>query len=222
MNEEELNNIKEQHINNYRKAIIENIRNNTSVLVNEDLTSLLKKPPLDSMDLIKTKFLSLAKKNKIVLNIDELNKMLNCYRKSMLKCCNEINNIRVTELTDKVEKIDFTKNSDVIKINKKDFMNINKEIKKILKEQLAVGYEKYILKKIDTIFLEDTDEVKKKKITNDMAKWINGIYKNKLLENVDIKILVKDTTLINSTKEQAERYLFTINNSRLLNDNLDN
>ena len=135
MNEEELNNIKEQHINNYRKAIIENIRNNTSVLVNEDLTSLLKKPPLDSMDLIKTKFLSLAKKNKIVLNIDELNKMLNCYRKFMLKCCDEINNIRVTELTDKVEKIDFTKNSDVIKINKKDFMNINKEIKKILKEQ---------------------------------------------------------------------------------------
>ena len=55
-----------------------------------------------------------------------------------------------------------------------------------------------------------------------MAKWINGVYKNELLENVDIKILVKDTTLINSTKEQAERYLFTINNSRLLNDNLDN
>ena len=125
-------------------------------------------------------------------------------------------------MTDKVEKIDFTKNSDVIKINKKDFMNVNKEIKKILKEQLAVGYEKYILKKIDTIFLDDTDEVKKKKITNDMAKWINGVYKNELLENVDIKILVKDTTLINSTKEQAERYLFTINNSRLLNDNLDN
>ena len=141
MNEEELNNIKEQHINNYRNAIIENIRNNTSVLVNEDLTSLLKKPPLDSMDLIKTKFLSLAKKNKLVLNIDELNRMLNCYRKFMLKCCDEINNIRVTELTDKVEKIDFTKNSDVIKINKKDFMNVNKEIKKILKEQLAVGYE---------------------------------------------------------------------------------
>ena len=39
-----------------------------------------------------------------------------------------------------------------------------------------------------------------------------------LLENIDIKILVKDTTLINSSKEQAERYLFTINNSRLFDD----
>ena len=39
-----------------------------------------------------------------------------------------------------------------------------------------------------------------------------------MLENIDIKILVKDTTLINGAKEQAERYLFTLNNSRLLND----
>ena len=34
----------------------------------EDIKSLLKTPPLDSMDLIKAKFLDLAKKNKIILN----------------------------------------------------------------------------------------------------------------------------------------------------------
>ena len=37
-------------------------------------------------------------------------------------------------------------------------------------------------------------------------------------ENIDIKILVKDTTLINGVKEQSERYLFTLENSRLFNE----
>ena len=30
--------------------------------------------------------------------------------------------------------------------------------------------------------------------------------------------MVKDTTLINIIREQGERYLFTLNNSRILND----
>lgn len=221
MSEEELEKIKTQHIDNYRKAILENIKNNTNVLVDEDIKSLLKTPPLDSMDLIKAKFLDLAKKNKIILNTDELKKILDNYRKYIMKCCNEIKTIRVSELSSKVESTELVKNSDVIKINKKDFSNINKQIKKIIKDQLAMGLDKYILKKINCIFMDDADDVKKAKITNDISKWIKSTYKNQLLENVDIKILVKDTTLMNSAKEQAERYLFTLNNSRLLNDNLD-
>ena len=135
-----------------------------------------------------------------------------------MKCCVEIKNIRVSELSDKIEKIEFSKNNEVIKINKKDFNNINKEIKKIIKNQLSDGFEKVILKKIDSVFLDGVEDEKKLKITSDITKWIKGSYKNQLLENIDIKILVKDTTLINGAKEQAERYLFTLNNSRLLND----
>ena len=138
-----------------------------------------------------------------------------------MKCCNEIKTIRVSELSSKVESTEFAKNSYIIKINKKDFSNINKQIKKIIKNQLATGLDKYILEKINCIFMDDADNVKKAKIANDISKWIKSTYKNQLLENVDIKILVKDTTLMNSAKEQAERYLFTLNNSRLLNDNLD-
>ena len=41
-----------------------------------------------------------------------------------------------------------------------------------------------------------------------------------MIENVDIKILIKDTTLMNLVKEQTERYLFTISNSRLFKDNI--
>ena len=218
MNEEELKKFRMQHEKNYRQAVLDNIKNNTDVLVDQDIVSLLRKPPLDSMDLIKSKFLDLAKKNKIVLNTDELSKLLDNYRKYLLKCCDEIKGIRVLELSSKVEKEKLEKNSDTIKINKKDFVNINKKIKKILKDKLNDGYDSYILKKIDKVFLNDTNDVLKKKVIDDVSKYIKGTYQKQLLENFDIKILVKDITLINGTKEQGERYLFTLNNSRLLND----
>ena len=51
-----------------------------------------------------------------------------------------------------------------------------------------------------------------------MSKFLNSNYKKNLLENLDMKLMVKDTTLINTIKEQSERYLFTLNNSHLLND----
>lgn len=218
MNEEELKKFRMQHEKNYRQAVLDNIKNNTDVLVDQDIVSLLRKPPLDSMDLIKSKFLDLAKKNKIVLNTDELGKMLDNYRKYLLKCCDEIKGIRVLELSSKVEKEKLEKNSDTIKINKKDFVNINKKIKKILKDKLSDGYDSYILKKIDKVFLDDVNDVLKKKVIDDVSKYIKGSYQKQLMENFDIKILVKDITLINGTREQGERYLFTLNNSRLLND----
>ena len=112
---------------------------------------------------------------------------------------------------------------DDIKMNKKydkpiTYDELYEKIKKIIKNQLSDGFEKVILKKIDSVFLDGVEDEKKLKITSDITKWIKGSYKNQLLENIDIKILVKDTTLINGAKEQAERYLFTLNNSRLLND----
>lgn len=218
MNTEDLEKFRLQHEDNYRQAILDNIRNNTDVLVDQDIVSLLRKPPLDSMDLIKSKFLDSAKKNKIVLNTDELGKLLDNYRKYLLKCCDEIKNIRISELGSKVKKEKLEKSTDIIKINKKDFTNINKKIKKIIKDKLSIGYETYILKKFDSVFLDDTNETIKKKVMDDVSKYINGTYQKQLLENFDIKILVKDTTLINIAKEQGERYIFTLNNSRLLND----
>lgn len=212
-----MNDLLKQHEDSYRKAIIDNIKNNTDVLVDQDIVSLLKKPPLDSMDLIRTKFLDLAKKNKIVLNTEKLSVILDNYRKYLLDCCDEIKSIRVLELCSKVEKLKLN-NNDVIKINKKDFININKKIKKLLKDKLINGYNVCISEKINSIFMEDTDINIKNKITEDMSKFINGTYQKQILENFDIKIMVKDTTLMNGTKEQGERYLFTLNNSRLLNE----
>ena len=62
----DLEELKQQHINNYRKAIVEIIKNNTNSLVDDDITTLIRIPPLDSMDQIKSKILVLAKKEKVI------------------------------------------------------------------------------------------------------------------------------------------------------------
>ena len=221
MDEEMKLEFKKQHIETYKNAVRENILNNTNVLVDEDIMSLLKKPPLDSMDFIKCKFLDLAKKNKIVLNTEELSKILDNYRKYLLKSLSEIKKLRVDSLTEIIGKDDFSKDSDVIKVKRGDFNNINKEIKKSINTYLSDGFEKQILKNIKNVFKDDVDETAKNKIITDITKYIKGAYHKQLIENLDMKILVKDTTLINTVKETTDRYLFTLSNSRLLNDDND-
>ena len=218
MNEKEIAKFREQHEKNYRSALIEITRNNTDVLVNQDITSLLQKPPLDSMDLLKSKVLDLSKRNKIVIDMEKFDKLLNTYRKNVLKCCDEIRSIRNEELEKKIKKEVLSKNTDTIKFNKKDFVAINKRIKKLIKDSVNDGFNQYILKSISTIFIQDTDSTIIEKFISEYTKFGNGNYQKQLLENFDIKILVKDTTLINSVKEQGERYLFTLNHSKLLND----
>ena len=218
MMEDTLLKFKEQHLNNYKLAILETIKNNTNVLVDEDLMSLIKKPPLDSMDVIKTKFLDIAKKNHIILNIESLDHMMDKYRKDFAKSGNVVKKERLDVLNDLINNYKFEKDTDIFKIRKKDLEVINKKIKKILKDDLKECVEKDIIKNINKLFSEVEDEAKMKKIVDDITKFVNGTYQRQLLENIDIKILVKDTTLINGVKEQSERYLFTLENSRLFNE----
>lgn len=209
--------MKIHHIDSYKNTIIEMIKNNTNSLVDDDIMSLIRKPPLDSMDLIQSKFLSMAKKNKVILKTDELNKILNNYRSRVIEISNKIKKIRITDLSKKIASTKI-KDNEVIKINKKDFTQINKDIKKLIKEQASLSIEKEILKHIDSVFTKNIDPKTKDKIIKEMTKYLKKNYLSQLLESIDIKILVKDTTLMNNAKEQAERYLFTLSNSRLLND----
>lgn len=215
---ETIEELKKNHIKNYKNALMENVKNNTNVLVDEDIMSLLKKPPLDSMDVIKSKFLDLAKKNKIILNTENLNNMMDKYRDDLVKVCRELKKVRIDGLNSKIEEFKLEKNSDVFKLAKKDFTVINKEIKKIIKEHVNKYLEKDVLKNVDCLFLDDIDIEVKKKIVTEVTKFVNGSYQKQLLENVDFKVLVKDTILMNGTKEQNERYLFTLNNSRIFSD----
>lgn len=214
-----LEEIRKQHMENYKKAILENIKNNTSVLVDDEIMSLLNKPPLDSMDIVRVKFLELAKKNKLILNADGLDSLLENYRKDIIKCCKEIKEARISELSSKVESITFEKETDIIKINKKDFVSINKKIKKIVKDKIKDSVTKKIVNNVNKLFTEESESEKDIKIKTEIEKFMLGTYQRQLLESIDIKVLVKDTTLVNSVKEQAERYLFTLSNSRLFKSN---
>lgn len=215
---ETIEELKKNHIKNYKNALIENVKNNTNVLVDEDIMSLLKKPPLDSMDVIKSKFLDLAKKNKIILNTENLNNIMDKYRDDLVKICRDLKKIRVDSLNLKIEEFKFEKDSDVFKLAKKDFISINKAMKKLVKEHVNKYLEKDILKKADYLFLNDVDLDIRKKIISEVTKFVNGSYQRQLFESIDFKVLVKDTILINGTKEQNERYLFTLNNSRIFSD----
>ena len=210
--------IKKQHIDNYRMVILESIKNNSDALVDEDLMSLIRKPPLDSMDSIKVKLLYLAKKNSVILNIEKLDNILNQYRLELEKCLLKIKNIRIESLNNVVNQIKLENDNDVIKLNKKDFNAINKEMKQIIKKSLKESYSNILIVNINEIFEDFVSEEIKDKIEKDFTKFLNSQYQKQLLESFDIKVLVKDTTLINITKENTERYLFTMTNSRLLND----
>ena len=209
--------LKIQHFNTYKSAIIETIKNNTHVLTNDDLMSLLKKPPLDSMDSIKSKFLGLAKKNKIILNNESLNSILDSYRYNLVKCIPKIAKKRNEYLLAIVNN--YEDSNSIIKILKKDFNTLNKDIRKLFKDNLDKSNNS-LIDKFNSIFSNDINNDIKEKIIHDVTKYVRGSYEKQLLENVDIKILVKDTTLINLVKEQTERHLFTLENSHLFKDNI--
>ena len=218
MDDEIIEQIRQQHVDNYRNGILDIIDNNSKALV-EDIQTLIKKPPLEAMDIIKTKFLSLAKKHKIILNTIELDNILDEFRGHLFEVSTEIGKMRVKSLNDIVNNTKLDDNN-VIKINKKHFVDINKEMKKKFKTEFSSAIDKFS-DSVIIVFNSDLDDKIKEEIVKDLIKYIKGNYFKQLLDNFDIKILVKDTTLINSVKEQSERYLFTLNNSRVLND-LDN
>ena len=199
--------IKKQHIDNYKNGLLEIIENNTNALVKEDLKSIISKPPLDSMDQLKSKLINEAKKNDIVLDTQELNKVLDNYRKDLEKCIENIKEYRIKSLEKIINNYKF-QNNEIITLYKKDFIAMNKEIIKTLKTQLNESFEKVVIKNINKLFSID--------IADELISF-NDTYIKQVLDSFDNKILIKDNILINSIKESNERYLFTLNNSRLLN-----
>lgn len=205
---------KKTHLDNYRRALVDTLVNNTNALFDEDIASLLKKPPLDSMDVIKSRFLDLAKKNKVILNAEKLDTILDNYRSKCLEFCKTLKDVRINTLSKIINDFKLSNDNDTIKLMKKDFTSVNKTIKSEIKDFIKNSLNTEIFEKVDLLF-DDVDLNIKKRIITDSTKYINNNYLKQLLENIDFKILVKDTILTNSIKEQGERYLFTLENSRL-------
>ncbi len=214
-NQEMLENIKEQHNNNYLKAIQELVKKNTQILIDEDILSLIKKPPLDSMDNIRGKLIEVSKRNKIILDDEKYNNIMEIYRKEIMKKFKKSIIIREKKLLESIEKQTYEKEEGIFKLLKKDFIEINKIIKKDVKEILKKSTEECIIIKLETLITAD-DKAKEAKIIKEVSKFINNNYQKQILESVEIKLIVKDTTLINGIKEIGERFIFTKNNSYLL------
>ncbi len=215
---EDIEIIKKEHEESYRNSIIELIKNNTNVLVYDDIKSLLVTPPLDSMDTIKSKFLDIAKKNNMILNIEKLNHLLNKYRENLVKCCDDIYELRFNSLSNIVIDFKFSDKNNVIKINKKDFNIINKNIKNIIKKYFTDCFDKYISCNINSIFDDKIDDLLFDKFFDAISRFFKNNFQKQFFDSFDIKILVKDTILINATKENGDRYQFILNNSRVFDE----
>lgn len=214
-----LDEFKKQHRENYKNAIIELIKNNTNVLFDEDIKTLVAKPPLDSMDVIKVKFLELAKKNDIILNTLDLTRLIDNYRNNLLKWIPTLKDERIDPLVNIISNYKLENDNDLIKLNKKDFVDINRKLKKKLKEKIIDEIDKKIVNSVNSIFTKNASADIKDKFVYEMKKFLTGKYLKQLLESIDFKVLVKDTTLINLIKEQGERYIFTRKNSYIFKEN---
>lgn len=212
MNDDLLQDYIKQHYDNYKNAVLELINNNTTVLF-DDILLLIKKPPLDSMDSVRNRFLEIAKKYEIVLNTLELNHFLDSYRNHLMVDFDKIKSIRVQSLEKVISKYG---SNELIILYKKDFIPINKEIRSIMKNNITSAFDISFNEYKDRL-INNQDCNSYELFFKEVIKYIKGNYQRQLLESFDIKVLVKDTTLMNAVKEQNDHYMFTLNNSRLLN-----
>ena len=211
----ELNHLLKQHYDNYYSCLKTNIENNTNLLVKEDIISLFDQPPLDSMDFIRKKLFDVAKKDGVILDLEKVDLFLNTYRSSMKKMENSLIDFRVQSLMTVLDKRFMKK--DVFHFNKKDFATLNRQLKKMIQEH----YEKILPKMLSSISsLSNNQTFFSDSSFHDFEVYFSKTYLKQLLQSIEIRILVKDTILINVIKEEGERHLFTLENSRLLREDI--
>ena len=213
-----LEKFRQQHLSNYKNAVIDLVKNNTDALIDNDIISLIKSPPLDSMDVIKSKLLSLAKKEKVILDSSKMNFILNNFRDLVITDFQGLKKIRNNYLVKKIKEFEPVRETEIIKIMKKDLDSINKEIKKTVKMSLNNNINNKLLIEIADIYDDQIDEKVKESIMKLFSKYMKTTYIKQLNENISIKILVKDRTLLSLVAEQGERYLFTKANSHIFDE----
>ena len=212
--------IKKQHLNTYKNATKKIVINNTKALVENDIISLIKKPPLDSMDIIKTKLISLAKKEKIVLSTEKLDTLIRNYRDFLEDKLLSLRKIRKDYLIKKIDEFVPERETEIIKIQKKELDSINKTLKQDLKKILDLSQTEILFNNLDTIYEDGIDEEIKSRINKAFTKFMKSTYQKQLNESIAIKTMVKDRTLLSGILEQGERYLFTKSNSHLFDEEM--
>ena len=201
----------EQHLSIYLNSIEELIKNNSYSLVEDDLLPLFKKPPLETMDTIKQRMLSLGKTYKVIINTEKLDKSLEEYRTSMENKIKSLKNYREDYLIKDIRLKEKNTKDGTFKILKKDLSSLDKNLKKEIKTEI----EKDMQRLIDNIpsFFQSAEL--EEKLLKDATKYFKTTYPKNLMETIDMKVIVKNTTLINGVNEQTEHFVFAKENSHL-------
>lgn len=202
--------ILKQHKQILMTAGLELATNNTNSLIEDDIINGVIEVPLEAMDTVKQRVLNIAKHNNLILNSDMFNEVLISYKEELKKKFRNIFKKRIKLIEDNYSKFDDDKPMDLVKNLKKELVKFNKEAKKEEKQVLTSLVKEKIISNLDLIVKDDNTTFKK-----DATKFLQTTYVKQILETVDMKILVKDTILLNSLKEQIERFVFTMENSHL-------
>ena len=202
--------ILKEHKKIFISASCELINNNTSSLIDDDIIMGIINPPLETMDIIKSRLLTIAKDNNLVLKADVLNDILATYKKSLAKEFRKIGEKRQKFISKYVEDIDVDKPLGVLKKLKKELDKFDKEIKKESKEVIKRLVNEEIIANVDKINEDNMSKYKK-----EVLDFLQITYVKQFLELLEMKIIVKDTILLNSLKEHIERFIFTTENSHL-------
>lgn len=209
--------LERQHLETYKNAVLELISNNTKTLLTEDIASLLKQPPLDSMDSVRSKLVNLSKRSQLILDTDAVNGLLKEYRVYLVDAFSDILEDRISKLTELVKNFVPLKQNDIIKFPKKEFVMINKKMKRDAKKKIA-DCNQILIKGLPMVFKDNMESIDKDPVVAAMSKYLTTTYSKDLIESMELKVVIKDTTLLNSLLEQGERYLFTKNNSHLFDN----
>lgn len=202
--------ILKQHKQILMTAGLELATNNTNSLIEDDIINGVIEVPLEAMDTVKQRVLNIAKHNNLILNSDKFNEVLISYKEELKKEFRNIFKKRIKLIEDNYSKFDDDKPMDLVKNLKKELVKFNKEAKKEEKQIITSLVKEKIISNLDLIVKDDNTTFKK-----DATKFLQTTYVKQILETVDMKILVKDTILLNSLKEQIERFVFTMENSHL-------
>lgn len=202
--------ILKQHKQILMTAGLELATNNTNSLIEDDIINGVIEVPLEAMDTVKQRVLNIAKHNNLILNSDKFNEVLISYKEEIKKKLRNIFKKRIKLIEDNYSKFDDDKPMDLVKNLKKELVKFNKEAKKEEKQVLTSLVKEKLVSNLDLIVKDDNTTFKK-----DATKFLQTTYVKQILETVDMKILVKDTILLNSLKEQIERFVFTMENSHL-------
>ena len=202
--------ILKQHKQILMTAGLELATNNTNSLIEDDIINGVIEVPLEAMDTVKQRVLNIAKNNSLVLDSDKFNEVLISYKDDLKKEFRNIFKRRIDIIKDNYSNMNDDKPLELVKNLKKELVKFNKEAKKEEKQVLMKLVKNNLVNNLDLIVKNDNAIFKK-----DATKFLQTTYVKQILETVDMKILVKDTILLNSLKEQIERFVFTMENSHL-------